>query len=515
MKKATLVLVRPDPERPAKNHPADSETAQRLAGSPPCWVILIGPPQRETGRKASEGRERSRTARCDAMRALLGLDSIAKNGLSVFAPVELADEDGPDALAGALAHYLAAVGLRMPLKQSNHLDVRLPADLDPSLLAAVVEAVAVYPRTDVWLGERRLASSLRWELRRDMFRSPSPEATSDLTGSAPAIQEVRRRVERYADKPFPVLLIGETGTGKEVVANMLHEQSGRQGRFMAQNAAQLPPELADSLLFGHQRGAFTGADTDRPGRIREADGGTFFLDEAFNLAPAVQGKLLRALNRVEEGIVLVEPVGSTKPPNAIHARLVVSALADPRTGHENTGMSAMRTDLFYRVSVGIIRLPPLRETLDDLPELCEVLLRRFGHNVHVSGDGIAALREHDWPGNIRELRLILLRALMNAPTGVQELGPDVLRGALDTNRLPSGGRALRLPCDLDLELKRIEVATLRAAMRETNGVRAQAGRRIGMSPETVRNFGRRLETAERNLDEAERKHDTRDGRDAD
>jgi DNA-binding NtrC family response regulator len=499
MKNATLVLVRPHPDRGDLNHPEDAAMATRLIASPPCWVLLIGQSQRRAGKDAAETRERHRVARRDAMRRALGLDDIAKDGLSVFAPVEVAGEDDPDTLARELARYLADVGLRMPLKQSSHLDVRLPSDLDPALLAAVVEAVSVYPRTDVWLGERKLTSSLRWEVRRDLFRSPSPEATTDLTGSAPAIEKVRQKVLRYADKPFPVLIIGETGTGKEVVATMLHEQSGRQGRFMAQNAAQLPQELADSLLFGHRKGAFTGADTDRPGRIREAGGGTFFLDEVFNLAPAVQGKLLRALNRVDEGIVLVEPVGSTQPPDAIHARLVVSALADPRTDHENTGTTAMRTDLFYRVSAGIIRLPPLRQTLDDLPELCRALLRRLDHNVRVTEDGIAVLRDHDWPGNIRELRLILLRALMDAPSKSEELGPDALRAALDTNKLPPGARSLRLPCNLALELSRIEVATMRAALRESGHNQAKAGRRIGMAPKNARNFGARLETAELQL----------------
>jgi len=242
----------------------------------------------------------------------------------------------------------------------------------------------------------------------------------------------------------------ETGTGKEVVATMLHEQSGRRGRFMAQNAAQLPHELADSLLFGHVKGAFTGADRERPGRVREARNGTFFLDEAFNLSPPVQAKLIRTLNRVEEGLLLVEPVGSTSAPEPVPARLIVSALTDPRTSAAAEGTSTMRSDLYYRVSAGIIRLPPLRQSLDDLPALC----------AH-------------------------------------------LRAALDTNRLPPGAKAFPLPCNLDLELKRREVATLRAALRETGKNKARAGRRVGMARKNARNFGRRLETAERQLRDLE------------
>jgi DNA-binding NtrC family response regulator len=501
VKHASLVLVRPDPERTDANHPDDVALVKRHLASAPCWVLLIGAGQRITGKDAAETRERQRVSRQDAMLRDLKMNGIAESGRAVFAPVQLAGADEQDTIASELARYLSDVGLRMPLKQFDLLDVRLPPDLDRVLLAAVVEAVSVHPRTDVWLGERKLSSSLRWEVRRDLFRSPTPQAATPLIGSTPAIEKVREKVRRYADKPFPVLIIGETGTGKEVVATMLHEQSGREGRFMAQNAAQLPQELADSLLFGHRKGAFTGADIDRPGRIQEAQAGTFFLDEAFNLAPAVQGKLLRALNRVDEGIVLVEPVGSTHPPVAIHARLVVSALADPRIDQGNAGTTAMRTDLFYRVSAGIIRLPPLRQTLDDLPDLCAVLLSKIDRDARVTDDGLAVLRDHDWPGNVRELRLILLRALMDAPSKVTELGADALRAALDTNKLPPGARALRLPCELYRELKRIEVATLRAAMRESGQVLAKAGLRIGMDPKNARNFGRQLATAERQLRE--------------
>jgi DNA-binding NtrC family response regulator len=501
MKTAHLVLVRPDPSSPDQNHPQDVALAQRLSASPPCWVLLIGESQRSPGKDAAERRAARWEKRRDAMRRALHLDGIAKDGRSVFAPSELAGEADPDALAERLARYLAGEGLRMPLRQAGELHLRVPPDLDPALLAAAVEAVGVHPRADVWIGERRLRSSLRWEVRRDLFHAPATEAATDLTGSSPAIDEVRQKVARYADQPFPVLIIGETGTGKEVVATMLHEQSGRQGRFMPQNAAQLPPELADSLLFGHRKGAFTGADTDRPGRIREANGGTFFLDEAFNLSPVVQGKLLRALNRVDEGIVLVEPVGSTKPPDLVHARLVVSALADPRTDPDTRGTTAMRADLFYRVSTGIIQLPPLRQTLDDLPALCAKLLGSDKEGFRVTPDGISALREYDWPGNIRELRLILHRARMDARGKATELGADALRAAIQTSRLAPGASPLRLPCDLDLELRRLEVATLRAALRDAGGVQAQAGRRVGMDPKTARNFGRRLETAERQLQE--------------
>lgn len=500
MKTATLVIVRPDPKDSGRSHPADVAVAKDLAKRRPCWIVLVGDATLGRGAEAREkDREKRHEAFLDAFERQPG--EISKDGLSIFAPVDIAGAAGMEALARQLAGYLAATGLRMPLRQASHLEVHIPPDLHPYLLAAVVEISAVYPKTNVVIGEHRLQSSLRWEIRRDLFHAPPSKRSTDLVGSSPAIEKVRRKVERYAEHPFPVLIIGETGTGKEVVANMLHQRSGREGRFVAQNAAQLPTALADSLLFGHQQGSFTGADTDRPGKVREAEGGTFFLDEVFNLEAPVQGKLLRALDRVEQGVILIEPVGSTTPPREVHARLVVAALQDPRKAHGAEGTSAMRIDLFYRVGVGIIRLPPLRQILDDLPALCAELLGSMQRPLRVSDDGIAVLRAHAWPGNVRELKLILLRAAMDGPPGQDELSADAMRAALGTNKLPPGARSLNLPCDLDLELKRLEVATMKAALREAGHVQARAGRRIGMRSKATRNFGRRLEKAEEKLTE--------------
>ncbi|MCB9537208.1 MAG: sigma-54-dependent Fis family transcriptional regulator [Myxococcales bacterium] len=496
MSTATLVLVRPDPAQPNRNHAPDVELAKRCAERRPCWILLVGGVSKARRADAREKRHDAMLTQFEHQRG-----EISKDGLSIFAPSAIEGDDDPDTLASELAGHLASVGLRMPLRQTSHLEVHLASDFDPGLLAAVVEVGTVHPKTDIVIGDRRLSSRLRWETRRDLFQAPPGKRSVDLVGRSPAIEKVRRKVERYADQPFPVLIIGETGTGKEIVANMLHQRSARQGRFMAQNAAQLPAELADSLLFGHRKGAFTGADADRPGRIREAEGGTFFLDEVFNLAPPVQGKLLRALNRVEHGVIQVEPVGSTKAAEEVHVRLVVSALKDPRSAHESGGLSTMREDLFYRVGVGIIRLPPLRQLLDDLPALCADLLQSIPQIQRVSDDGIAVLREHQWPGNVRELKLILLRAAMDGPPGREEVGPDALRAALGTSKLPPGARALALPCDLDLELKRIEVATMLAALRETGRVQAEAGRRVGMYGKRTRNFGRRLAKAEQRLAE--------------
>lgn len=505
MSKATVVLIRACQAHPGTNLPADIQLARQAVRSRPCWLLLPGSKQK---------------ARRKQLSAALGIkEQISQDGIHVYTPSELADLDTPEALVEPLVGYLIRLGLRAPLRQKKHLVIRLSSDLDPLLLAAVVEAASVYPRTTIWLGERELRTHVRWEQRRDHFRSPPPAPRGrDLIGSAPALEKVRQKVLRYADKPYPILIIGETGTGKEVVANMLHEQSAREGRFMPQSAAQLPQGLADSILFGHKKGSFTGADTDRPGRIREAENGTFFLDEAFNLEPTVQGKLLRALNRVEEGIILVDSVGSTKSPVPVHTRLVVSSLQDPRIGIHDLGLAAMREDLFYRVSAGIIRLPPLRQCLDDLPKLCERFLSQIRPGLRVEEDGIAVLRAYSrpdrkrsepegfgskvsWPGNIRELRLILIRALMDGPDDIEILTPDLLRSALKTSALPPGAKSLQLPCDLKHELKKIEVATMRAAMREAGKVQKIAALKIGMSEKNARNFGRDLKNSETTLND--------------
>lgn len=487
---ATLVLVRPDPKSPRRNLPVDVAAAREAAAKPPCWVVLVG-----------GARER----RLNDIRQSLGTRGIAKDGVNVYGPVEVcSDEWSPSDeadLPNRLARYLADTGLRMVLERFPSVEVRVAADVPPALLAAVAEAVAVYANANLRVGEVLLESSLRWEIRRDRFRAPGPgKPFTELIGDSPVMRKLSAQIERYAPHPYPVLILGETGTGKELVAKMLHQESRRQGNFMPTNAAMLSPDLAESLLFGHQKGAFTGADRDRPGRIRESEGGTFFLDEVFNLHPAVQGKLLRALNRADKGVIEVEPLGSTQK-HVVHSRLVVAAQQDPRAARAADGVSPMREDLFFRVAVCVVQLPPLRERLADLPQLCPHLLRLAGAEAGVSDDGLAVLREHRWPGNIRELRLVLLRAVVDGPPTADTLTADMLRHALRTAALPAGASSLPLPCDLATELKRIEVETMRAALRSTNENAAAAGRLVGMG-EGSHNFKRKLDAAEARLRDA-------------
>lgn len=479
-KRATLLLVRPDPVTGA-NRRDDVRRAKTAAKRPPCWVILIG------------GR---RDARREDLANSMGVRDIAKNGVNVLAPVEVSRDDDvfqTAELASALARYLLDQGLRRALERATGVDVRLPKDLEPALLAAVVEACTIYPDIDIWIGDQSLETNVRWEIRRDLFRSPPPRGTESLWIGMPHVEAT---VERYARLPYPVLILGETGSGKELVARGLHSASGRGGAFIPTNAAELPDNLAESLLFGHTKGAFTGASTERAGRIREAEGGTFFLDEVFDLSPAVQGKLLRALDRADRGEIVVQRLGATKP-DTVRARLLVSAQRDPREGPVDGAGSSMRHDLYYRLAVGIIHVPPLRERLEDLPKLVEHLLEEAGTGRRIDQAAYEVLCGHDWPGNVRELRLILLRAHIDC-AGTRPLRADDLREALDATALEPA-LALRLPCNLEEELARREVATMRAALELARGNQTKAGRQIGLGPTGAKNFKRRLANAEKRL----------------
>jgi transcriptional regulator with GAF, ATPase, and Fis domain len=235
------------------------------------------------------------------------------------------------------------------------------------------------------------------------------------------MRELQQRARQVALTDTPVLILGETGTGKERLARTLHAWSRRADQpFVAINCAAIPEGLIESELFGHVKGAFTGAGRDRPGRFQMANGGTLFLDEIGDLPPALQPKLLRSL---QEG--QLEPVGSDAT-----VKVDVRILAATHVDIERAiAEKRFREDLYYRLSVFPLRLPPLRERLEDLPRLCEVLLleqaRRTGRRgVKVGAEGLAKLHGHAWPGNLRELANVLERATILASGN--RLGPDVL-----------------------------------------------------------------------------------------
>jgi DNA-binding NtrC family response regulator len=301
----------------------------------------------------------------------------------------------------------------------------------------------------------------------------APTTETDIVGSSAAMREVQKVIGMLADTDATVLITGETGTGKEVVARAIHRHGRRAARpFVAINCAAIPAELLESQLFGHVRGAFTGAVADRAGSFREADGGTLFLDEIGDMDLALQAKLLRVLqDRV------VTPVGGKPVP--VDVRILAATHRDlERLVREGK----FREDLFWRLGVVPLALPPLRERLADIVPLAEHFLALAANGAppkRLSAEAAARLLAHSWPGNVRELRNAMERVAVLARRPV--IGAEDLEflqaAAPDT---PGSGNAEWLSGDLPTAVARLESAMIRQALEAAHGNRAEAARRLGI-----------------------------------
>jgi DNA-binding NtrC family response regulator len=240
-----------------------------------------------------------------------------------------------------------------------------------------------------------------------------------LVGDSDALEVIREHIERVADNDTSVLVRGESGTGKEVVANKIHYDSPRgDGPLIAVNCAGIPDNLLESELFGHKKGAFTGADQDKKGKVELADGGTLLLDEIGAMPLEMQAKLLRVLEEKQ-----ITPVGGEEP-REIDFRLVSATSSDLESMIEE---GEFREDLFYRINVFEIEIPPLRERIEDVEPLCEYFLDEINQKLdsrvnEISDEAMALLKKHDWPGNVRELRNALESAVVVADGDV--LAPE-------------------------------------------------------------------------------------------
>jgi DNA-binding NtrC family response regulator len=238
-----------------------------------------------------------------------------------------------------------------------------------------------------------------------------------LIGKTDAMYEVFKLIGRVAGQPSTVLILGESGTGKELVARAIHSYSPRHaGPFVALNCAAIPESLLESELFGHERGAFTGADSRQPGRFELADSGTLFLDEIGDMSPVTQAKLLRVLQDQE-----FYRLGGRQPIRTT-ARILA---ATNRNLRADVASGRFREDLFYRLSGVVVQLPPLRERRDDIPLLVEYFLRRsarsLGRSVRgLAPDALEMLLDYRWPGNVRELANVIQQAVLQTP------GPTIL-----------------------------------------------------------------------------------------
>jgi formate hydrogenlyase transcriptional activator len=247
-------------------------------------------------------------------------------------------------------------------------------------------------------------------------------AIIDLIGCSPKFQAVLSEVAQVAPVDSAVLIQGETGTGKEVIARAIHEASPRRhSRFVALNCAAIPSALLESELFGHERGAFTGACTQTKGRFQMADGGTLFLDEIGDMPLELQPKLLRALQEQE-----FERLGSTQ---TVRVNVRVVAATNQSLG-QLVAKKLFRADLFYRLNVIPICLPPLRERVQDILPLTESFVAKFAARLNkpidsIPDEVIAVLKAHDWPGNIRELQNFIERAVLFSPGSVLRVPLDL------------------------------------------------------------------------------------------
>jgi two-component system nitrogen regulation response regulator GlnG len=264
------------------------------------------------------------------------------------------------------------------------------------------------------------------------------EGADALLGRCPAMQEVFKAVGRVAPQDVTVLILGESGTGKELAARAIYHYSGRaHGPFLAINCAAIPEALLESELFGHERGAFTGADRKRIGKFEQAHGGTLFLDEIGDMTPLTQTKVLRVLQGQE-----FERVGGNEP---IRADVRVIA-ATNRDLEKMVAAGTFRGDLYYRLNVYTIKLPPLRERGDDLPLLAQHFVRRFGRELKkdvrsIAPEAMGLLRAYPWPGNVRELQSVVKQALlqMTGPVVLPEFLPAAVgQRGLPTNPAPDG-----------------------------------------------------------------------------
>jgi two-component system NtrC family response regulator len=320
------------------------------------------------------------------------------------------------------------------------------------------------------IGRDQLAATLSAMLTTTTMSSRAlrPEAVQDgLIGSSAAMRAVQKTIGLVADSNATVLITGETGTGKELVARAIHDHGRRGGTpFVAVNCAAIPAELMESELFGHVRGAFTGAVRDRAGAFREADGGTLFLDEIGDMGLAMQAKLLRALQER-----VVAPVGGK--PAAVDVRVIAATHRDLA---QRLRQGSFREDLYYRLHVVPIHLPPLRERVADIVPLAEHFLNQAGDK-RLAPEAAARLVGQPWPGNVRELKNAMERAAV--------LARGEVIGAADLEFIEEAGAGTAVLTDwpdedLPSAIARLEEMLIRRSLAKSDGNRAEAARLLGI-----------------------------------
>lgn len=319
----------------------------------------------------------------------------------------------------------------------------------------------------------------------DALIDTGAERLSGVVGNGTAMRTLNALIGRIAVSGSTVLIEGESGTGKEVVATSLHHHSGRTGPFVAINCGSMSTELLDSELFGHARGAFTGATQKREGLFRHAHAGTLFLDEISELPLSLQAKLLRVLETL-----MIRPVGADAE-TPVDVRIIAAT---------NRSMTALveqgqfREDLFYRLNVLVVRVPPLRERPEDIEDLITHFARHYAEvfglpEVAPDSRGLQKLRGHAWPGNVRELKNLVERAVLLGKSPAACLHFH----ALDSASLEERGGSIFSP---ELPLSEVRRQYMARVLRSCNGNKSEAARRMGISRKTLERKAREWSSSE-------------------
>ena len=388
---------------------------------------------------------------------LMDLSMPRMNGMDALPEIKRLDAEVPVIICTAHADLATAVRA-MKLGAYDYLTKPFDVELLILTLQRAVERHRLHSRIE------------------ELKRQGQGSSLAERMGGSPAIAQVIQQVAQVAESNFTVLVQGETGTGKELVARGIHQQSPRRpAPFVAVDCGAIPETLVESELFGHERGAFTGAQARREGHFQLAKGGTLFLDEIGNVPLATQAKLLRALEQRE-----VNPLGATRAV-AVDARIIAATNSELE---ESVKAGRFRADLYYRLSEFTIALPPLRSRREDIMHLSQRFLDEVSMELRrpvrrIADEAMQVLLHHDWPGNVRELRNVVRKAALLATDVVTPEHIPALSASA-----PAPSRAAAEPLGEDLSLREVaelaagqaEREVIRHALESTKGNKSQAAR---------------------------------------
>ncbi len=384
------------------------------------------------------------------------------SGMDLLRFLKAGDADRPIILITAQATVDLAVEA---MKQGAHDFITKPID---------------YAKLKMILDAAGREISLRRESRRLDSQIERGAGFGDFIGTSKSMREIYDLISSMASSDASVIITGESGTGKELAARTIHDLSARaKGPFIAVNASAIPENLMESEMFGHEKGAFTGATGSRTGCFELANGGTLFLDEIAEMPPSLQPKLLRVLEDRK-----VRRVGGSQE-IVVDVRVLAATNQDPRDAVES---GKLREDLFYRLNVFTVALPPLRDRKADIPLLVHAFIREFNskHNARIQScraETMELLKSYSWPGNVRELRNTLERAVILAKSAWIE--PSHLPAFI--SRYPSGGTGSGIVLSAGTTAAEAEKELILRTLQATGNNKAEAARRLGLDVKTIRN----------------------------